>query len=62
MQWIKNKSTYTAQGELGKFVVQKSRNVYFAKYISADKSFNLPPSQSLKEIKETCESNFYWED
>lgn len=65
MKWEKLEKAPNVQiaiGDFGRFIITKKRNLYYAKYIGTDKEFNLPPKRSIKELKQTCQDNWYWED
>lgn len=61
MTWVKLGKEWVAQGEYGKFIINKSRGLYYAKYESDVINFNFPPSKFIKKLKEMCQDNFYWE-
>jgi len=67
MKWVKKTSTnQIASGKMGSFCIHKSRDLWWANYIPADgsgrKTFKMPPRDTLREIKELCEDNVYWEE
>ncbi len=55
---------WQAKGNEGDFLVWKDGRVWKARYRSEDKqyTFFLPIKRSLREIKNLCEDNYYWED
>ncbi|MBQ7977384.1 MAG: hypothetical protein IJ301_02140 [Clostridia bacterium] len=61
MKWIKEGKKQIAQGEDGKFVIEKVRGLYKATYIG-NITFVLPRHKSIKVVKEMCENNYYWEE
>ena len=65
MKFEKIKSTlYKAQGKNGTFTIKKSSNLWWASYINNNtfKTFRFPPRKSLKDSKEMCMENDYWEE
>ncbi len=62
MKWEKVNNKQVAQGKFGKFVIERGSGFYWAKYYSPGKNFTLPQHRSIKELKEKCQSNHYWED
>lgn len=62
MQWKQPKSSeWVAEGKDGKFVIERSRGKFWARYCSEDCTFKMPPKSKLSEAKEMCENNVYWE-
>ncbi len=61
MKWQKQGKMQVAQGEEGKFIIEKVKGYYKAKYIG-NITFVLPRKRFIKEVKEMCENNFYWEE
>lgn len=61
MKWEKSGKKQVAQGKNGKFVIESSRGQYVATYIGATR-FTMPRKRSIRELKEMCEENFYWEE
>lgn len=62
MQWKQISSTeWEAEGEDGKFRIERSRGKFWARYASNDTAFKMPPKDKLSQAKEMCENNDYWE-
>lgn len=62
MKFEKIKSTlFFAKGELGSFIVEKHKGLWWARFSSEHVNFKFPPQKSLKSAKELCENNYYWE-
>lgn len=63
MQFEKIKSTlYQARGKNGIFQTRKSNGAWWSTYIGVEKCFRLPPRHTVKEAKQLCMENNYWED
>lgn len=62
MKFERNKNIWVAEGILGRFIIKKQYRMYYPKYESEDKNFNLPRCRLFSEAKEICKNNFYWED
>ncbi len=65
MEWVQVAyCDWEAKGSEGDFRVWKDGRVWKGRYRAADKKrlFFLPPKKSVKEMKELCEDNYYWED
>lgn len=60
MKWTKDGNKQVAKGEYGTFVISKSRGFYIAKYFG-EKNFTFPLNRSIKDLKEICQENYYWE-
>ncbi len=64
MQWVQTSSTkWEAVGEEGSFYIERSHGLFWGRYSSEinGKSFKMKPKKKLREAKEQCEENFYWE-
>lgn len=63
MEFKQRKSTlWLASGKFGVFAIEKRNGRWWAQYNGNNKSFNLPPTKSLRVAKEMCKENAYWED
>lgn len=63
MEFSQRKSTlWIASGNLGVFVITKRNGRWWGQYNGKMKSFNFPPTKSLKAAKEMCKENAYWEE
>lgn len=62
MKFEKENNSWVAVGKLGRFVITQKYRMWFAKYESEEKNFNLPRTRLLRQAKEMCKNNFYWED
>lgn len=63
MQWRQlSSSSWEAAGRFGKFLIERSRGKFWARYSSSDTAFKMPPKVKLIEAKNMCENNEYWED
>ena len=61
MQWTKQGKYQVAQGKLGRFVIRKA-GLYCYAYYYGEKNFTLPRKRYIKDLKEMCQNNFYWEN
>lgn len=63
MQWKQlSSSVWEAEGEDGKFRIERFRGRFWARYGSERYApFNMPPKDKLSGAKEMCENNDYWE-
>lgn len=65
MKFKKIKSTlHQARGDRGIFQITKSCGRWWGRYygLKNDKNFRMPPMIKLKDAKQICEENEYWED
>jgi hypothetical protein len=63
MKWQKTANRrWEAVGECGKFIIEQSGRLFWARYCSNHKTFKMPPRLKLSEAKAICEDNSYWED
>lgn len=62
MKFEKQGSLYIATGEKGCFYIKKSRGWFWAEYVGKCRAFKFPPCQFIKEAKELCRGNAYWEE
>lgn len=53
---------WVAEGEMGKFRIERGNGKFWARYMSDDFAFNLRPKKTLTEAKQQCENNEYWEE
>ncbi len=62
MEWVQVSSTkWEAIGKDGTFFIERSGGVFWARYYSELKAFKLPGTKKLREAKQLCEENHYWE-
>lgn len=63
MTWKKTSNrVWTAKGDDGTFIIEQSRKLFWATYVSKkNKTFRLPPTKKLSLAKEMCQDNAYWE-
>ena len=62
MKWVPNKSIeWVAEGKDGKFVIERSCGMFWARYCCDSFSFKMPPKLKLSEAKSMCDNNEYWE-
>jgi hypothetical protein len=64
MKWEKvGKRRWEAIGNVGRFIIEQSGKLFWARYINniGTRTFKLKPTQKLKEAKELCQDNYYWE-
>ena len=62
LKFEKVKNVYIAKGEKGYFYIRKSRGLYRAEYIGQTKAFKFPAREFIKDAKELCQGNAYWEE
>ena len=62
MDWEKIGTQWIAKRESGRFIINRSKGLYWAKYESSYTVFRLPPNKSIKQAKKICEENFYWDE
>ncbi len=62
MKWVQITSTkWEAVGAEGAFYIERSCGLFWSRYVSKAKTFKNHPKKTLKEAKEFCEENAYWE-
>lgn len=62
MRWVQKSATqWEAVGKDGTFYIERSRGLFWGRYVSKSKTFKLKPKKKLSEAKAFCEDNFYWE-
>ena len=62
MIFEKQGSSYIARGKNGYFYIRKSRGKYWAEYIGQKIAFKFTGRKFIKEAKELCQGNSYWEE
>lgn len=62
MKWVTEGKKQIAQGDDGRFEIEKRRGFYYGKYIGKDANFNFPRTTKIKEMKDHMRDNFYWEE
>lgn len=62
MKWVNKNWYYEAEGKYGSFKVYKNGYMWVGEYLGkTGKFFKLPARKYLKDAKELCQQNFWWE-
>lgn len=62
MKWQKTSArVWRAVGKDGSFIITQSGKIFWSKYVSATRTFAMPPQRKISEAKEMCEENHHWE-
>lgn len=63
MKWEQTSNrVWRAVGVNGTFLIEQTGKMFWAHYISREKTFNMPPATKISEAKKRCEENAYWEE
>ena len=63
MVWKKISETrHEAVGTHGKFIIERSKGLWWSRWWNETSMFRMPPKRKLSEAKEMCEENIHWED
>lgn len=64
MKWAKIENRlWQAEGEDGTFTINQTGKMFWSRYSSRNgiRTIRMPPKTSIKEAKEMCENNYFWE-